>query len=108
MSLLQTTPIVADIVIQWKLPRSISVSVQRAGRCGRTPGTVGLEVLLAEPSEHGAKEIKAKKTYAKRHNLKRQPQTGMHVLVLVQNLSPIDDEATDEGLYSLVQADICR
>lgn len=128
-----------DLVVQWKLPGSISAFVQRAGRCARAPGTVGLAVLLVEPSvystvldEHGSKpvggkksaksgkacsikhkpptseESKAKKTYAEQRGLKRGSQGGKHDAILVQDCPPIDGEATDEGLYSLVQAGTCR
>ncbi|TFK58862.1 P-loop containing nucleoside triphosphate hydrolase protein [Pluteus cervinus] len=37
-----------DIVVQWKLPASISSFVQRAGRAARAKGGTGLAVLLVE------------------------------------------------------------
>ncbi|KAF8210857.1 P-loop containing nucleoside triphosphate hydrolase protein [Mycena galopus ATCC 62051] len=42
-----------DLVVQWKLPGSVSIFVQRAGRAGRAPGRTGLAVLLVEQSAYG-------------------------------------------------------
>jgi superfamily II DNA helicase RecQ len=39
-----------DFVVQWKLPKSISAFVQRAGRSARVSGRVGLAVMLVEQS----------------------------------------------------------
>ncbi|KAF5317599.1 hypothetical protein D9611_014814 [Ephemerocybe angulata] len=39
-----------DLVIQWKLPASVSSFVQRAGRAARGHGRTGLAVLLVEKS----------------------------------------------------------
>ncbi|KAJ7195049.1 P-loop containing nucleoside triphosphate hydrolase protein [Mycena pura] len=41
-----------DIVVQWKLPGSVSVFVQRAGRAARADGRCGLAILLVEPSAY--------------------------------------------------------
>ncbi|KAA1476505.1 P-loop containing nucleoside triphosphate hydrolase protein, partial [Dentipellis sp. KUC8613] len=41
-----------DIVVQWKLPGKLSSFIQRAGRAARGPNTVGLAVLLVEPSAY--------------------------------------------------------
>ncbi|KAF8952572.1 P-loop containing nucleoside triphosphate hydrolase protein [Flammula alnicola] len=56
-----------DLVVQWKVPGSVSAFVQRAGRCARAAGHVGLAVLLAEQSvystilnENGNKPTKSK------------------------------------------------
>jgi superfamily II DNA/RNA helicase len=52
-----------DLVVQWKMPGSVSVFVQRAGRVARGPGRFGLAVLLVEPSAYGvdvAEEVAAK------------------------------------------------
>ncbi|KAF5342587.1 hypothetical protein D9611_001979 [Ephemerocybe angulata] len=43
-----------DIVVQWKLPASISSFVQRAGRAARGSGRTGLAVLLVEKSVYEA------------------------------------------------------
>ncbi|KAF8145811.1 P-loop containing nucleoside triphosphate hydrolase protein [Mycena galopus ATCC 62051] len=42
-----------DLVVQWKLPGSVSIFVQRAGRAARAPGRTGLAVLLVEQSAYG-------------------------------------------------------
>jgi hypothetical protein len=42
-----------DVVVQWKLPGSVSMFVQRAGRAGRGKGTMGLGVMLVEQSAFG-------------------------------------------------------
>ena len=43
-----------DIVVQWKLPASVSTFVQQAGRAGRGEGSSGLAVLLVEKSVYEA------------------------------------------------------
>jgi hypothetical protein len=123
------------------LPGSISAFVQRAGRCARAPGRVGLAVLLVEQSAYGivldgqgakppakgnkeAKkggkavegkvkkltngEMKAKRNYAEARGSKRGAEGGKHDAVLIRDSLPIDGEAADEGLLSLVQSGTCR
>ncbi|KAJ7280066.1 P-loop containing nucleoside triphosphate hydrolase protein [Mycena rebaudengoi] len=41
-----------DVVVQWKLPGSVSVFVQRAGRAARAHGRTGIAILLVEPSAY--------------------------------------------------------
>ncbi|CAA7267795.1 unnamed protein product [Cyclocybe aegerita] len=41
-----------DLVVQWKLPTSVSAFVQRAGRAARLHDHLGLAVLLVEPSTY--------------------------------------------------------
>ena len=41
-----------DVVVQWKLPKTFSNWVQRAGRAARGKGRSGLAVLLVEPSAY--------------------------------------------------------
>lgn len=41
-----------DVVVQWKLPGSVSVLVQRAGRAARGRDRVGIAILLVEPSAY--------------------------------------------------------
>ncbi|KAF8061542.1 P-loop containing nucleoside triphosphate hydrolase protein [Lyophyllum atratum] len=129
-----------DLVVQWKVPKSISAFVQRAGRAARALEK-GLAVLLAEPSvystvlnEHGgrskpkpqakrgkptnatlvlvdkvtAEETKAKRNYAIARGVKRGGADKKHDAVLVRDCPPIDPEAEDEGLVSLVQSGTCR
>jgi hypothetical protein len=40
------------VVVQWKLPGSVSVFVQRAGRAARAHGRTGIAILLVEPSAY--------------------------------------------------------
>ncbi|KAJ7245186.1 P-loop containing nucleoside triphosphate hydrolase protein [Mycena haematopus] len=42
-----------ELVVQWKLPGSVSIFVQRAGRAARGRGRTGIAVLLVEPSAYG-------------------------------------------------------
>ncbi len=62
-----------DLVVQWKLPSSVSVFVQRAGRAARAAGRTGLAVLLIEPSAYDVnlEELAAKSKV----NEKRKRQT---------------------------------
>ncbi|EJD45440.1 P-loop containing nucleoside triphosphate hydrolase protein, partial [Auricularia subglabra TFB-10046 SS5] len=41
-----------EVVVQWKLPKKLSMFVQRAGRAARRPGMTGLAVLLVEPTAY--------------------------------------------------------
>ena len=41
-----------DVVVQWKLPSSVSSFVQRAGRAARGKGCTGLALLLVEKSAY--------------------------------------------------------
>lgn len=50
-------------MVQWKLPGSVSIFVQRAGRVARGPGRSGLAVMLVKQSAYGidvSEEIAAK------------------------------------------------
>ncbi|KAF8153775.1 P-loop containing nucleoside triphosphate hydrolase protein [Crassisporium funariophilum] len=123
-----------DLVVQWKLPSSISSWVQRAGRAARAAGHVGLAILLAEPSayttildEHGRRIVsknkgkeakkpnspdqgtsKGKRGYGIVHGSRRGSVTGKHDAVLLRDCPAIDQEAADEGLLSFVQSGTCR
>jgi superfamily II DNA helicase RecQ len=86
-----------DIVVQWKLPASVSTFVQRAGRAGRGEGRSGIAVP------------KANKQYGIEHGLLRGAYGGgpcddnnLKVDVRLDHSSP------DEGLYTLVQTGGCR
>ncbi|KAL0566273.1 hypothetical protein V5O48_015743 [Marasmius crinis-equi] len=41
-----------ELVMQWKLPKTVSSFIQRAGRAARAPSGVGLAVLLVERSAY--------------------------------------------------------
>jgi len=126
--------------VQWKVPGSVSAFVQRAGRCARAAGHVGLAVLLAEQSvystilnENGNKpakskfkkgekrkvpavvnqpqsneDSKARKNYAIARGGQRGSNNPALDVILINDCPAIDEEADDEGLYSLVQSGICR
>ncbi|KAJ6451326.1 P-loop containing nucleoside triphosphate hydrolase protein [Mycena sanguinolenta] len=71
-----------DFVVQWKLPGSVSVFVQRAGRVARGPGRSGPAVLLVEPTAYGidvAEEIAAKKGPAPTKRGKGKGKAGQDV-----------------------------
>lgn len=127
-----------DIVVQWKLPSTVSSFVQRAGRAARGPGRTGLAVLLVEKSIYEAdleklKDIPSKskskakasgkvaqtvrkpgvyakgpKEYALNHGVKRGSFGGEHDTVSERWDVPLDVEAPDEGLHSLAQTGTCR
>lgn len=119
-----------DIVVQWKLPGSVSAFVQRAGRAARLSTRTGLAVMLVEQSvyttmldEKGAKpeaktkeakqKAKAGETAAKRnHGIARGSKRGgtdrQNDAIIVKDCPPIDQSSSDEGVYSLVQSGTCR
>jgi len=43
-----------NIVVQWKLPTTVSSFVQRAGRAARGSGRTGIAVLLVEKTVYDA------------------------------------------------------
>ena len=118
-----------DVVVQWKLPASVSTFVQRAGRAGRDPKRTGLAVLLVEKSVyeanltrldeassgHKKKSVrqsstypKAPKGYAIQHNVQRGSFGGLSDENLWKEDVPLDAKSLDEGLYSLAQTGSCR
>lgn len=128
--------LMVDLVVQWKLPASISAFIQRAGRAARGHGREGLAVLLVEPSAYGidqseqarkkAKEGKQKKNkkadsnlekkaraaitkaYAKHHGVERGGEDKEHDIIWSVSTAKLDPEATDEGIHVFVQAGTCR
>ncbi|KAF7359579.1 p-loop containing nucleoside triphosphate hydrolase protein [Mycena venus] len=127
-----------DVVVQWKLPASVSIFVQRAGRAARLHGRTGVAILLVEPSAYAVdlfeelakeqtgqgkkkrqakeketdaekrKRAQEKKTYAKSRGLLRGAADVEHDEILVKDTPLLDPEAANEGLYVLVQAGTCR
>ncbi|KAF4622101.1 hypothetical protein D9613_009530 [Agrocybe pediades] len=123
-----------DVVVQWKLPTSVSAFVQRAGRAARDPKREGLAVLLVEKSvfeadlskvndkdnslatkQTGVRQSvtypKAPKGYAIRHGIQRGSHHGnsdKNLQVAGEPPVPLDSESPDEGLYSLAQTGGCR
>lgn len=125
------------MIVQWKLPSSVSSFVQRSGRTARGPGRSGLAVLLVEPSVYQADLVKAnmaqkaanaqgkksrgiretpdypkssEKGYAEERGVLRGSHEGQATDIVKKHTYevPIDYDASDEGLYGLVQTVICR
>ncbi|KAJ7573001.1 P-loop containing nucleoside triphosphate hydrolase protein, partial [Mycena floridula] len=122
-----------DLVVQWKLPVSVSTFIQRAGRAARDPTRVGLAVLLVEKAAYEVdvavqkaaeaagksktkkkskktveKKAKAGKEFAEAHGSNRGSHDGKKDAILTRVEPPLDPEALDEGLYVLIQTGICR
>ncbi|EDR09889.1 uncharacterized protein LACBIDRAFT_325779 [Laccaria bicolor S238N-H82] len=118
-----------DVVVQWKLPASVSTFVQQAGRAGRDPKRTGLAALLVEKSVyeadltkldealsgHKKKSVrqsstypKAPKGYAIRHNVQRGSFGGLSNENVWKEDVPLDTKSLDKGLYSLAQTGSCR
>lgn len=120
-----------DVVVQWKLPATVSTFVQRAGRAARDPKRTGLAVLLVERSVYEAdlskldaacvgserklKGIrqsstypKAPKGYAIQHGVQRGSFNGFNDEIVDRREAPVDLDSLDEGLYTLVQTGSCR
>ncbi|KXN82415.1 Werner syndrome ATP-dependent helicase, partial [Leucoagaricus sp. SymC.cos] len=118
-----------DLVVQWKLPGTLSSFIQRAGRAARSHKRSGVAILLAERSAFkadletaatagGDKPEKVKKKtirqqtsyprasndYALKHGIRRGTHNGAYDGDALAPSVPIDYNAIDEGLYSLVQA----
>ncbi|KAL1740170.1 P-loop containing nucleoside triphosphate hydrolase protein [Schizophyllum fasciatum] len=123
-----------DVVVQWKLPASLSSFVQRAGRAARGRDRVGLAVLLVEPSAYlidlmqaptptsvaaasGKAKGRRKKddTHGKRtkkaaiaRGLLRGSADSKHDAVFVREQPPFDWSSDNENLLVFVQTGICR
>ncbi|EFI28041.1 ATP-dependent DNA helicase RecQ [Coprinopsis cinerea okayama7 len=126
-----------DIVVQWKLPATVSSFVQRAGRAARAPNRTGLAVLLVEKSVYEAdleaylkdgtptqvqesskkrkKTVrqstdypKATKEYANEHGALRGRHDPSDDNKFAKKDVPLDRDSIDEGLYTLVQTGTCR
>ncbi|KAI0697949.1 P-loop containing nucleoside triphosphate hydrolase protein, partial [Cerioporus squamosus] len=127
-----------DLVVQWKLPKTLSSFVQRAGRAARSKSRTGLAVLLVErsaysidlraaaplPSEASSapkasngnskknranqKGAAAPKGYAKEHGVDRGSTKKADAVALDAEPPRLDLEAADEGLVTFVQAVTCR
>ncbi|KAH7903998.1 P-loop containing nucleoside triphosphate hydrolase protein [Hygrophoropsis aurantiaca] len=115
-----------DFVIQWKIPASVSMFVQRAGRAARAKGRKGIAILLVEqtafavdilnqmsPDKSSRTTRKGKKggegkTYARMRGSRRGARGGKDDIVFLAEQPQIDSEATDEGLYVLIQTGTCH
>ncbi|KAL1948711.1 hypothetical protein VTO73DRAFT_10517 [Trametes versicolor] len=122
-----------DLVVQWKLPKTLSNWIQRAGRAARARNRTGLAVLLVERSAYsvdlrpetlsamkqakaGGKGGKGKsrasalpKDYAAAHGVNRGGAEESSDTLPCEGVDPVvDADADDEGLLAFVQARICR
>ena len=122
-----------DIVVQWKLPATVSSFVQRAGRAARKKGRTGLAVLLVEKpayevdltevqNQNDGRSKKRKgnvreptsypktkdKNYALNRGVLRGAFGGATDKIPAQIDVPLDRFSMDEGLHSLVQTTKCR
>ncbi|KAI0091120.1 P-loop containing nucleoside triphosphate hydrolase protein [Irpex rosettiformis] len=119
-----------QVVVQWKLPSTLSNFIQRAGRAARGRDQEGLAVLLVEPSAYTiaptssnakalavqTKKIKVKRTasekaiskeWATTHGVKRGGHEG-NDSVPTGEKPVLDVCADDEGLLAFVQSVSCR
>lgn len=103
-----------DLIVQWKMPGSVSIFVQRAGRGARKRGRTALAVLLVESVMYEYDQIgdvqKAKKpkTYAPLRGSKRGSHAGSSDTILMADEPPLDRTAPNEGLLVFVQTGQCR
>jgi superfamily II DNA/RNA helicase len=124
------------VVVQWKLPGSTALFVQRAGRAARRWGRIGLAVLLVERSAYevdlkaldeeaeaqsvegkkaagktkgkGTKKTKGGKTYADAAGVNRGTYGGQSDTIFARVEPSAGFKGKDEGLYVLVQTSLCR
>ncbi|KAI0074175.1 P-loop containing nucleoside triphosphate hydrolase protein [Panus rudis PR-1116 ss-1] len=121
-----------DIVVQWKLPKTFSNWIQRAGRVARGKGRTGIAVLLVERSMYSivvnelrqddssstkGKKQKQKgkgdskknvpKDYSKSHGINRGGSKKEDMCPSAPQPS-LDAEVADEGLLVFVQSSTCR
>ncbi|THV02115.1 P-loop containing nucleoside triphosphate hydrolase protein, partial [Dendrothele bispora CBS 962.96] len=126
-----------DVIVQWKLPDTMSNFVQRAGRAARDRNRQGLAVLLVEKSAYGldcenlvsdistgTQKAKKKadevtdyvkstlKNYADLHGVKRGAYggtlDGTDKNHLPHYTPTIKRNSRDEGLLAFVQTGTCR
>lgn len=79
-----------ELVIQFMVPSSLSVWMQRAGRAGRSPALQARGVLLVQPSVFQEKHEKGTKVQAE--------QDGVTTYV----------KQVEEGLHTWIEAKTCR
>lgn len=118
-----------DVVVQWKLPATLSHFIQRAGRAARGHGRTGLAVLLVERSafttpppdptsaqpkkkkkKKGDKQPKVEKPkgYDVQHGMLRGTRSGFNDVQPLGIQPRLYEEAPDENLLALVQSIKCR
>lgn len=124
--------------MQWKLPKTFSNWIQRAGRAARGHGQIGTAILLVERSAYSiniserdstlAMKLKSKgkgskkptkpkerknKNYAEargvlRGSSKKIDSFPSSDVAIIDPASELNDNAEDEGLLAFVQAISCR
>ncbi|KAI0723618.1 P-loop containing nucleoside triphosphate hydrolase protein [Earliella scabrosa] len=127
-----------DLVVQWKLPKTLSSFVQRAGRAARSKNRTGLAVLLVERAAYSvdlreappddtstkstARRQKKTKTrqnpkvanraapkgYAQEHGVDRGGPKKQDSVCRTADPPNVNHDADDEGLLAFVQAITCR
>lgn len=126
-----------DVVVQWKLPKTLSSFVQRAGRAARSKNRVGLAVLLVERSAYSvdlrigaeavgplvatvgtskaskgrskrSRGVTGPKGYAQDHGVDRGSSKKADGVVASAEPPHLDLDSPDEGLLVFVQAVTCR
>ncbi|KAH9008258.1 P-loop containing nucleoside triphosphate hydrolase protein [Lactarius hengduanensis] len=109
-----------DIIVQWKLPGKLSSFVQRAGRAARGPNTVGLAVLLAEPTAYSIRSTQPKrltelpsqpseeKDYARSHGRFRGARNAANDTLTPLSDPPFAQDDESEGTYIFIQVTSCR
>lgn len=123
-----------EVVVQWKLPTSLSSFIQRAGRAARMLGSQGLAVLLVEKTAYAedvdallaekvkkrkknerkltnrelAERRKARLAYANLHGVSRGACGGKKDDILLKVQPALDLDLPNECLYTFVQTGCCR
>ncbi|KAF5330105.1 hypothetical protein D9758_018274 [Tetrapyrgos nigripes] len=95
-----------DVVVQWKLPGSVSTFVQRAGRADVAKRTKAKKEITSAKTQAAAR--KAKDQYAQSCGVLRGACGGSSDAVVERRERKLDVESENEGLYTLVQTGICR
>jgi superfamily II DNA helicase RecQ len=113
-----------EVVVQWKLPSSLSAFVQRAGRAARAPDRTGIAVLLVEKSAYGSepesgstpratqKVTRTKKEIAAlaiANGVRRGSYGGKQdAIVGERSEREANSFSGDEGLLVFIQTSLCR
>ncbi|KAG7087024.1 hypothetical protein E1B28_013003 [Marasmius oreades] len=114
-----------EVVVQWKIPATLSSFVQHAGWAVRSPGIKGRAILLVEKSTYNvvlgplAETLKDKKLtpaakrkkvqeYAEEHGILRGAANPQGDSKYTRTSPPVDVENEHENVHAFVQTGICR
>ncbi|KAJ7443700.1 P-loop containing nucleoside triphosphate hydrolase protein [Mycena latifolia] len=108
-----------DLVVQWKLPGSVSIFVygidveeEIAVKTGPVRAKRGKGKAMADHAveSEAAKKRRAqqRKAHAKARGVHRGSAGGKHDAIFVRDTPPLDPESPNEGLHVLVQTGLCR